>query len=273
MKVPPPMFGQEISMRRRVLLSRADVVLDVIVEGAGLPIILLPSLGRDSEDYEAVAVELAKRNFKVLRPQPRGLGRSVGPMQDLTLADFAADVACVIDNLVEGRAIILGHAFGNWIARMAASLYPEKILGVIIAAAAAKQYPSYLTENIRKIMDVSTPQDERLAYLRATFFAPGNDPSIWLDGWHPDVRVSQLAAVRATPQELWWGAGHAPLLDLQAAQDPFKPEDKRSELVQEFGARVSIALVENASHALIPEQPAQVVDAIAAWVASRAMDG
>src|SRR4030095_1536435 len=34
----------------------------------------------------------------------------------------------------------------------------------------------------------------------------------------------------------------------------------------ELGSRVSLAVVPNASHALIPEQPALVVDAIAAWL-------
>jgi pimeloyl-ACP methyl ester carboxylesterase len=34
----------------------------------------------------------------------------------------------------------------------------------------------------------------------------------------------------------------------------------------EFGARVTIAVIPNASHALMPEQPQAVVDALIAWV-------
>ena len=51
-----------------------------------------------------------------------------------------------------------------------------------------------------------------------------------------------------------------------AAIDPFKPEETRNELKGEFGDRVAIAVIANASHALLPEQPAAVVAAIAAWV-------
>ena len=41
-----------------------------------------------------------------------------------------------------------------------------------------------------------------------------------------------------------------------------------NEMREEFGDRVSIAVITNASHALIPEQPAAVVDAIVKWIAT-----
>jgi pimeloyl-ACP methyl ester carboxylesterase len=80
------------------------------------------------------------------------------------------------------------------------------------------------------------------------------------------VRASQRAAAAATKQVEWWSGGTVPLLDLQAEQDPFKPREKRNEMKDEFGDRVSIAVIPNASHALIPEQPKAVVDALVAWI-------
>jgi pimeloyl-ACP methyl ester carboxylesterase len=88
----------------------------------------------------------------------------------------------------------------------------------------------------------------------------------WLSGWHPEVRDSQRAAVAAVKQDEWWSGGSAPLLDLQAAQDPFKPATKRNEMKNEFGDRVTLVVIDNASHALIPEQPKAVVDALVEWV-------
>ena len=82
------------------------------------------------------------------------------------------------------------------------------------------------------------------------------------------MRASQRAAAAATPQQEWWPGGSAPLLDLQAALDPFKPPDKRNEMKDEFGDRVSIAVIANASHALIPEQPRAVVEALVGWIKS-----
>jgi pimeloyl-ACP methyl ester carboxylesterase len=39
-----------------------------------------------------------------------------------------------------------------------------------------------------------------------------------------------------------------------------------NEIRDEFGERATIVVIPNASHALIPEQPAAVVDAIVAWI-------
>ena len=106
---------------------------------------------------------------------------------------------------------------------------------------------------------------ERLKTIQYLFFAPGHDPKVWLNGWYPEVNESQRKATLATKQSEWWPAGNAPLLDLQAAHDPFKPRETMNELKDEFGDRVTIIVIPDASHALIPEQPQAVVDAIVAW--------
>src|SRR4051812_35490522 len=75
--------------RSRGTVAYDDVRIDVIAEGAGPLVVLLPSRGRGSEDFDAVAAGIARAGFRVLRPQPRGLGQSTGPMNGLTLHDFA----------------------------------------------------------------------------------------------------------------------------------------------------------------------------------------
>ena len=251
--------------RTRELVRYADVQIDVITEGSGPLILLLPSRGRDSEDYDEVAQGIAKAGFRVLRPQPRGIGQSTGPMTNVTLHDFARDIAAVIQHY-GGPAVIAGHAYGNWVARMTATDHPHLVRGVVIAAAAAKKYPPELSVAVTKSGDVSLPKEERLKYLRGTFFAPGSDPTIWLEGWHAEASESQRLAGLATKQAEWWSAGKVPLLDLQADNDPFHPIDRMNELKDELGDRVSVAVIKNASHALLPEQPKAVVEAIVAWV-------
>ncbi|HET7887453.1 MAG TPA: alpha/beta hydrolase [Bradyrhizobium sp.] len=247
--------------------------IEVIAEGSGPLIVMLPSRGRGAEDFDGVADQLVKAGFRVLRPQPRGAALSRGPMQNLTLHDLAQDVAAVIRNAGNGGpAVIVGHAFGSWVARMTAVDHPDLVRGVVMAAAAAKAYPAgfsgaqELSEAVRKSGDVALPPNERLKYLRLAFFAPNSDAKIWLQGWHPLAEDVQSAASRATPQSEWWAGGAVPLLDLQGALDPFKPRAMSNEMRDEFGERASVVVIPDASHALLPEQPEAVAAAIVAWI-------
>jgi pimeloyl-ACP methyl ester carboxylesterase len=256
--------------RRRLNVASNDVSIDTIVDepdtaSAGA-LVLLPSSSRDSEDFDDIATMFADAGFQVLRPQPRGMCASTGPMQGLTLHDYASDVATVIRRLANGRAIVLGHAFGQWIGRCVAAGHPSLVKGVVLAAAAAKSANPVLREALAKCIDTTLPDADRLAALRLAFFAPGHDPSSWLRNWHPTASVSQRAASAATPQSDWWGAGSAPVLDIIAEHDPWRPVATRSNILDDLGAdRVTVTVIPDASHALIPEQPQAVVHAVTAW--------
>jgi pimeloyl-ACP methyl ester carboxylesterase len=256
----------------RDIVSYDDVRIEVLAEGRGPLIVMLPSRGRGAEDFDPIASKISEAGFRVLRPQPRGAGQSRGSMQNLTLHDLARDVAAVIRHEGSGPAIVVGHAFGSWVARMTAIDHPDLVRGVVMAAAAAKAYPAgfagakELSEAVRKSGDPALSDDERLTYLRLAFFAPGHDAGVWLGGWHPETDESQSAAGRATKQSDWWSGGNVPLLDLQGAADPFKPRSMMNEMRDEFGARAAVMVISNASHALIPEQPDSVTEAILAWI-------
>jgi pimeloyl-ACP methyl ester carboxylesterase len=255
-----------LSPPSRHLVHYADVQIEVTAEGAGPLIVLLPSLGRDSDDYDVVAREFARRGYRVLRPAPRGIGESRGPSTNITLHDYALDVAKVIEHEARGSAVIVGHAYGNWVARMTAVDHPELVRGVVIAAAGAKNIPAHLSGYIDKCEDGNLPDDERLEYLRLAFFAQRSDPRPWLEGWHAEVKKAQRAARDATNIDEFWAGGNAPMLDLIAAEDPFRPPETRDANRAELGSRVSVAVVPNASHALLPEQPARAVEAITHWI-------
>ncbi len=238
----------------RTVVEAGPARISVIAEGSGPLVVMLPSRGRDSEDYGAVAAAIASHGYRVLRPQPRGILGSTGPMTGLTLHDLAADVAAVIQ-AEDGPAVIIGHAYGNWIARMLAMDHPALVRGVVLAASAAKTYPAELSIAVTKSADMSLPGAERLRYLQNTFFAAGHDPSPWLTGWHADASRSQRDAADRTRQSEWWSGGQVPLLDLQAGDDPFRPAATRNDLKDEFGARVSVAVILRNRHKITASFP------------------
>src|SRR5580700_10185871 len=180
--------------RVREVVHRDDVTIEVIAEGSGPLIVLLPSLGRDSEEFDPVAVRLAASGFRVLRPQPRGYGRSSGPMQNVTLHDFARDVAAVIQHENTGPAILAGHAFGHFVAKMTAVDYPNLVRAVILIGAAQKNPDPDVQKSVAIASDPAQPEAERLKHLQKVFFAPGNDARPWLTGFHTEVRAAEIIA-------------------------------------------------------------------------------
>ncbi len=254
--------------RHSEMVTGNGVSIETFVEGTGPAIVMLPSNGRDgAEDFDTVAHMLAQAGFKVLRPQPRGMMGSTGPMQGVSLHDLAADVVMVVDRLGNGRAVIVGHAFGHFVARMAAVDHPTAVRGVVLAAAAASTWAPEIAATPTKAGDLDAPEAERLAALRLGFFAPGHDPSAWLHGWWPAAQVMENNSREkaGVKQSDWWSAGSAPLLELIPASDPFKPRQYWGELKESYGDRVQTVIIPDASHALFPEQPKAVADAIIAW--------
>jgi pimeloyl-ACP methyl ester carboxylesterase len=77
----------------------------------------------------------------VIRPEPRGFGESVGPIEGATLRDNAADVAAAIGATGAAPAIVGGWAYGNRVARMLATESPQLVRGIVLIAAGGKFVP------------------------------------------------------------------------------------------------------------------------------------
>ncbi|MDQ0621023.1 alpha/beta fold hydrolase [Paraburkholderia graminis] len=256
------------------IVKRGNVQIQVLSQGKGPTVVILPSLGRSVRDYDQVAEYLVADGFRVLRPEPRGVGKSKGPMENLSVHDFAADVAMVIDEKRAGPVVVVGHAWGNFAARQLAADRPDLVKGVVVAAASAGKVPPGSTEKpinaeMRKAIDgagdLRLPEAQRLQYLKEAFFAPGNDPSVWLGGWHPETHEAEGHARNTTPVDDYFAAGTAPILDLQGENDAVAPRRFSQVLKSMLGERVTVVVLPNAGHAMAPEQPKAMADAIATF--------
>jgi pimeloyl-ACP methyl ester carboxylesterase len=251
-------------------VEAAGAVIAVERLGDGPPVVLLPSQGRGVADFAALAETLAGAGFGVILPEPRAIGASRGSAQgsagrsagDVTLHDLAADVAAVIERLSPGPAAVIGHAFGNRVARCLAADRPALVRRVVLLAAGGKApvAPEIMTA-FADCFRLDLPEARRLAAIRSVFFAPGNDPAVWLDGWWPDASALQTAADQATPVDDWWTAGTAPLLVIQGLSDPMAPPENGRLLKRALGDRVRLVELERASHALLPERPEAIAAA------------
>jgi pimeloyl-ACP methyl ester carboxylesterase len=248
----------------RTIVARGDAQIEVLAQGIGPMIVLLPSLGRGASDFDAIAARLADGGFRVLRPQPRGIGQSRGAMTGIDLHTYAADIAVVIEADGRGPAFVVGHAFGNRVGRMLAVDRPELVKAVSLVAANVGHAPSppVVREAIKASANPSLPEAERLKALQFAFFAPGNDARSWLTGWHPEVLAAQRIAGDQTSREEDYGAGNVPVLYLQPDHDPLAHVEDAHEFKRALGDRVTVQVILNCSHAAIAEQPEAISDAL-----------
>ncbi len=241
--------------------------IEVRVVGEGPTVMMIPSLGRGARDFDDLSARVAAAGYRCLAPEPRGIGGSTGALDDLSMADLAADAAAVVRSLGGGRATVVGHAFGNRVARMLATDHAEVVESVVLLACGGIVQPEpEIHEALFAVFDVELSDDQHLAHVATAFFAPGNDPGVWFDGWHGGVAFFQGRATANQPVAHWWGAGSAPVLVVQPADDLLAPPANADRIKADLGARARLVTIDDAGHALLPEQPEAVAAALLEWL-------
>jgi pimeloyl-ACP methyl ester carboxylesterase len=199
---------------------------------------------------------------------PRGSGGSMGPMTGITLRDMAADVIAVIEHL-GGPVVFIGHAGGNRVGRMVATMRPDLVRVFILLAAGGRIPPSPDTGTAaRRWRDDTLPWTERLTAAESVFLAPGNHFPAHFP-W-PDYSFTAAdawrAAGQATDTDEWWPGGTARILVVQGAQDASAPPENGHMLQKEFPDRVEVVDIEGAGHFPQLEQTEAVLEAIAGFL-------
>ena len=255
--------------------ERADGRIAYEVEGTGPTVLMIPSLGRGASDFVDLAHAIAEVGFRAVRMQPRGIGDSIGIMQGVTMADLAEDAASVIADVAGTPAVVIGHAFGQRVARSMAARHPAIVRALVMLAAGGRTNMLPGAEDaLAACYDLALPDAARLAAIKHAFFADGYDPAIWLDGWYPIAQRMQMAANRTEPVDVWWSAGSSvQILVVQGLQDTVAPPDNGRLMLAEAPDRVELVELDGAGHALLPEQPDAIAHAVIAFLKRTAGEG
>eukprot|EP00913_Durusdinium_trenchii_P005286 g4932.t1 len=254
-------------------LMSGDETRGYYVSGAGPSIVLLASAGRAASDFNELVVTLNESGYRTIAIDPPGIGEStLMEKEGMTGHDLARGVHEIVEKEVPtGEKItVLGHAFGNRIARTYAADYPDRVAATILAAAGGKVaiHPK-AAEALRHSFFTFMPDWWRRPKVRYAFFSGDNPiPDYWMGGWCTGTAQLQGYTTRSTPSEDFWGGGSAPMLVVQAMDDTIAPPEHTAFLLkEEFGDRVTVAKIENAGHALFPEQPEKIAAAMLAFLA------
>jgi pimeloyl-ACP methyl ester carboxylesterase len=264
-----------VGERRSVVSDGAEIEYFVSGPGDSLTVALLASWGRSASDFNELVAVLNAAGFGTLALQARGVdGSTLGSLSP-SLHAFASDLAAAVQaEGVAGRIAVIGHAYGNRIARTFATDYPERVAGVVLLAAGGDMPPpAEIQAAMPRVLLQLWPQTTRAAAIRLAFFAEGNPlPSYWLSGWYPLAGIAQGRATASTPFEEWGAGGDARMLILEPREDVLA-SGAGERLRGRFPDRVALEFIDGAGHALLPEQPDVLGRAVLAFLASLQRSG
>jgi pimeloyl-ACP methyl ester carboxylesterase len=271
--LPLPEATARTAAGEQHIATRDSRTIAYFVRGEGPRIVLLASAGREASDFNELTQALSEAGYRTLAIDAPGIGASEIPGSDMTLWDLADDVRAVIaaDSPAGEPAVVIGHAFGNRVARAFATRYPALTRKVIVLAAGGKRpVPEKAAESLRNAFNPLRSYAQREEDVRYAFFADGNPvPDYWRRGWHWRTAMVQGHATQSVNSAEWWLAGSAPLLVVQPDADRIAPKEDTADLLEaELKGRVRVVIIANAGHALLPEQPAAVSHAVLDYLSS-----
>lgn len=101
--------------------------------GNGEPLLLIPGWGTTCDHWGKITSHLSK-SLSLILIDNRGVGRSVARRLPQTLADYAADIVELFDELQLDRAHVLGLSLGGLIAQRLAVDHPSRVDRLVLVS-------------------------------------------------------------------------------------------------------------------------------------------
>ena len=101
--------------------------------GQGAPLVLIHGYPLDHSIWDPLAPFL-EHNFDLIIPDLRGFGASEAMQADLSIVDYASDIAGLLTHLGIRKAYIAGHSMGGYVALAFAREYEERVSGLAMVS-------------------------------------------------------------------------------------------------------------------------------------------
>ncbi len=252
-----------------------SVSLHYVASGQGVPVVLLHGFPLSSSIWQQQRESLSER-YRIIAPDLRGHGQSPAPPGVYDMDLLARDVLAMLDGLGIEKAVIMGHSMGGYVALAAWRLAPARFLALGLIASQAGADTDEARQNRYKLADkVAAEGNQTLAIaMLPKLFAPTLPADAEDRAW-----VRRL--ILATPSTGIIGAlkGMAvrpdagpslptiavPTLIVAGRQDQIIAPAK-AEAMAAIIPRATLAMIDNAGHMPMLEQPGATTAAIGAFL-------
>jgi 3-oxoadipate enol-lactonase len=216
----------------------------------GRPIVFINALGCDLRIWTEVA-EILAPEFRVITYDKRGHGLSESGPDKNDMAEYASDLAALLDVLGVGRATIVGLSIGGLIAQELYRQSPERVAALVLCDTAAK-------------IGTDEVWDQRIAQVERGGIEALADAVLerWFTADFRASRAAELAGMRAmltrTPRQGYLAAcGALKRADLRAYAG--RIEAPTSCLVGDEDGSTPVSLVKETA-GLIPDSRFEIVE-------------
>ncbi|MFP2907436.1 alpha/beta fold hydrolase [Pyxidicoccus sp. 3LFB2] len=216
----------------------------------GVPVVFVHSSCGNTTHWTAQLAHLRKHR-RAVALDLRGHGKSAPPeAEDITIEDFAGDIAAVVDGLGLQRFVLVGHSMGGAVCAAYAGQHPERVAGLFLVdpASDGRSIPAEQAQGLMQALAT----DAWRAVIEE-YWTP------MLATSRPEVRERVFSSLRTTSQ-VGARAGLGALLTF----------DPVAALRRYPGPRLSVITALNeepgAYQRLVPELPFRKVEGTGHWV-------
>ncbi len=249
--------------------------------GTGRPLVFIPGLGGTVELW-ALQTRYFADHYRCISLDNRGAGRSDKPQGPYTQAQFAQDLAGLLDALgVTEPILLVGASMGGIIAQAFIHDYPERVAKLVLACSGVSGGDPHITpcppEVMAKITHPGDTLEEKVDALLSIFYHPAfvaARPEIRnfylqrkIEPQPPHAYQAQLAACSdPRPYYQWLGEIQVPVLVIHGADDLVWPLKNAETLCEGIGERAELYVMGEAGHVFMQEKPEEFNRALHAFL-------
>jgi len=240
--------------------------------GAGVPVVALHGSGVDHREVEAgLEAVLTRTGLHRMYPDLPGMGRTGADGLDSN-DDVVTLLCSLIEGLDAGPALLIGHSYGAYLARGITDRRPDLVRGLALLCPVGEhtgELPAH--EVVREDADVHRALDAWHREGYDDYFVIRTDATArrFRDHIAPAASLVDEAALTrifsAWPITLTGAGTDLPVLIVAGRRDATAGFRDAASMVDVY-PRATLAVVDDAGHALLHEKPDLVGALIADWI-------
>jgi 3-oxoadipate enol-lactonase len=251
------------------------VTLSYSEAGQGLPVVLLHGFPLSGAIWHEQQQRLCERH-RVIVPDLRGHGQSPAPTGIYEMELLARDVLALLDGLAIKKAVFMGHSMGGYVALAAWKLAPERFLALGLIGSQAGADTEEGRQNRYKLAEKVAAEGSTVVAdaMLPKLFAPGLPAAAPIRAQVRQIMVNtQPSGIIGTLKGMAARPDSGPMLPdlkipvlvLAGVKDQIIPTEKARAMAATI-ATATLALVEDAGHMPMLEQPQATTTAIAGFL-------